>query len=193
MHISCHLDSENLQMRDCISGTIRVDQCNMAIKDISVGIVQNESISEDCCWESCVDMHGETRSLRSGTVIWWIVELVRDTIEIATGDCPRKKDIQFVFYPNTDGLTNDFSSSDMQLSFSFRVKVRFENQFFCIKYIPVHFTWWCVCCMLSIVHRKKRGSVCNKEINKWSEKEHQCLEMKEWRKRNSLLSLPSCV
>lgn len=31
-------------MRDCISGTIKVDQCNMAIKDISVGIVQNESM-----------------------------------------------------------------------------------------------------------------------------------------------------
>ena len=121
VHISCHLDSENLQMRDCISGTIKVDQCNMAIKDISVGIVQNESMV----------IHGEKRSL----------QLVRDTIEIATGDCPRKKDIQFVFYPNTEGLANDYASNDMQLSFSFRVKVCFENQFFCIKYIPIHFTW----------------------------------------------------
>ena len=44
MHISCHLDSSKLQMADCVSGSLKVEQCNMAIQSISVGIVQNESM-----------------------------------------------------------------------------------------------------------------------------------------------------
>lgn len=31
-------------MADCISGNLKVEQCNMAIQSISVGIVQNESM-----------------------------------------------------------------------------------------------------------------------------------------------------
>ena len=31
-------------MADCISGSLKVEQCNMAIQSISVGIVQNESM-----------------------------------------------------------------------------------------------------------------------------------------------------
>ena len=84
---------------------------------------------------------------------------MRDTIEIATGDCPRRKDIQFVFYPSTEGLANDYASNDMQLSFSFRVKVCFENQFFCIKYIPIHFTWWGVCCSWCLFHAEQLRSL----------------------------------
>lgn len=121
VHISCHLDSSKLQMADCVSGSLKVEQCNMAIQSISVGIVQNESML----------IRNEKREL----------QLVRDTIEIASGDCPRNTLLPFVFYPSVSGIANDYASTDMQLSFSLRIKVVFENQFFCMKYIPLHFTW----------------------------------------------------
>lgn len=70
-----------------------------------------------------------------------IVEIVRETVEVASGDCMRNRPIPFLFFPDYSGLSRDYVCEDAKLSFSLRVKILFSNQFYCIKYLPIHFTW----------------------------------------------------
>lgn len=70
-----------------------------------------------------------------------IVEIVRETVEVASGDCMRNRSIPFLFFPDYSGLSRDYACEDAKLSFSLRVKILFSNQFYCIKYFPIHFTW----------------------------------------------------
>ena len=69
------------------------------------------------------------------------LDVVRDTTEIACGDCYRHQEIPFVFYPDLEGVSSDYDGTDAQIHFSLRVKVLFTNHFFCVKYLPVHFSW----------------------------------------------------
>lgn len=50
---------------DGIKGSIQVDQCNMDIMSISVGIVQNENLSNDLFVLFTVDVRGANRDLRN--------------------------------------------------------------------------------------------------------------------------------
>ena len=45
VHVSCHLDSTVIRIGHGVRGWINVDQCNMEIQNISIGIIQNELIS----------------------------------------------------------------------------------------------------------------------------------------------------
>ena len=42
VHISCHLCSTWIRMGDGIRGSLKVDQCNMEIQNISIGVLQHE-------------------------------------------------------------------------------------------------------------------------------------------------------
>ena len=45
VHATCRVRSSSVHIADGISGVLTVEQCNMAIQSISVGIVQNEQLS----------------------------------------------------------------------------------------------------------------------------------------------------
>ena len=46
IHITCKVASSWIHIRDGISGALTIEQCNMEIQSISVGIVQTEMLSE---------------------------------------------------------------------------------------------------------------------------------------------------
>lgn len=62
-------------------------------------------------------------------------------MEIVTGDCCRNQEIPFLFYPDISGVSGDFDCNLVSLSFSLCIKVLFTNKFYCIKYVPIRFTW----------------------------------------------------
>ena len=47
IHILCNISSCNTRMVEGIKGTIKVEQCNIQIHNISVGIVQNEDLGKN--------------------------------------------------------------------------------------------------------------------------------------------------
>ena len=47
IHILCNINSSNTRMVEGIKGTIKVEQCNIQIHNISVGIVQNEDLGKN--------------------------------------------------------------------------------------------------------------------------------------------------
>ena len=49
VHATCRVRSSSVNIADGISGVLTVEQCNMAIQSISVGIVQNEQLSMHAC------------------------------------------------------------------------------------------------------------------------------------------------
>ena len=46
IHVTCKVASSWIHIRDGISGTLMIEQCNMEIQSISVGVVQTEMLSE---------------------------------------------------------------------------------------------------------------------------------------------------
>lgn len=97
-----------------------------------------------------VEVRNVEREFRNWTTESWGVEIVRDTIEITCGDCYRNHDIPFVFYPHLEYVSSDCCLGDNQVHFSLRIKILFCNRFCCVKYVPIHFIWWCVCLIPSL-------------------------------------------
>lgn len=87
-----------------------------------------------------LDIKGVNRDLRSVRRWKSYVEIVQETIEIATGHCVNRT-ISFFFFPEYSGVSRDYECEEAKLSFSLRVKILFSNQFYCIKYLPIHFSW----------------------------------------------------
>ena len=46
IHITCKVAYSWIHIRDGIYGTLMIEQCNMEIQSISVGVVQTEMLSE---------------------------------------------------------------------------------------------------------------------------------------------------
>lgn len=65
VHATCNIQSADVKIMDGIKGSIQVDQCNMDITSISVGIVQNENLSNCFFIRLTVDVRGANRDLRN--------------------------------------------------------------------------------------------------------------------------------
>ena len=57
--------SSSVNIADGISGVLTVEQCNMAIQSISVGIVQNEQLSMFVSLSSYIEIRNTPHELRS--------------------------------------------------------------------------------------------------------------------------------
>ena len=56
--------SSSVNIADGISGVLTVEQCNMAIQSISIGIVQNEQLSMSAFFFSYVEIRNTPHELR---------------------------------------------------------------------------------------------------------------------------------
>lgn len=75
VHISCHLCSTWIRMGDGIRGSLKVDQCNMEIQNISIGVLQHEKVRR---WCSCLrGRKGVFEQRTSSQRLDWVI--LRDT------------------------------------------------------------------------------------------------------------------